>query len=181
MKINSSQEDLAENKVLILYLLEQINSDITNDGLFKIVSSVNELNYFYFQQFLIDLVDSKLVGKYTKDEETLFKITSEGKNALSLTKDLLPGILKLKADNILKNELATLAEESSIVAEYIPKSENDFTVKCKIVENNDTIFEVKVFAGSMERAKAITDNWKNNANKIYPEILSILLNNNDVS
>ena len=177
MKINSSEDNLAENKVLILYLLDQINSDITNDGLFKIVSSINELNYFYFQQFLIDLVESKLVGNYTKDEETVFKITSEGKNALSLTKDLLPGILKLEADNILKKELANIAEESSISAEYIPKSENDFTVKCKIVENNDTIFEVKLFAGSMERAKKITDNWKNNASKIYPEILNILLDN----
>lgn len=177
MKINSSEDHLAENKVLILYLLDQINSDITNDGLFKIVSSINELNYFYFQQFLTDLVESKLVGSYTKDEETVFKITSEGKNALSLTKDLLPGILKLKADNIFKKELASIAEESSISAEYIPKSENDFTVKCKIVENNDTIFEVKVFAGSMDRAKAITDNWKNNANEIYPKILNILLDN----
>ena len=178
MKINSSEDNLAENKVLILYLLEQINSNITNNGLFKIVSSINGLNYFYFQQFLVDLVDSKLVGKITKDEDILFKITSEGKNALSLTKDLLPGILKLKADNILKNELAAIAEESSISAEYIPQSENSYTVKCKIVENNDTIFEVKLFAGSMERAKAISDNWKNNANTIYPKILNILLDNN---
>ena len=101
MKINSSEDNLAENKVLILYLLDQINSDITNDGLFKIVSLTNGLNYFYFQQFLTDLVDSNLVGSYSKDDETVFKITSKGKDAFSLTKDLLPGILKLKADNIM--------------------------------------------------------------------------------
>ena len=176
MKINSSEDNLAENKVLILYLLDQINSDITNDGLFKIVSSTNGLNYFYFQQFLTDLVDSNLVGSYSKDDEIVFKITSKGKDAFSLTKDLLPGILKLKADNLLKKELSDIAEEASISAEYIPKSENDFTVKCKIVENNDTIFEVKLFAGSMDRAKTITDNWKNNANELYPKILNILLN-----
>ena len=81
----------------------------------------------------------------------------------------------MKADNVFKKELSSITEESSIVAEFIPKNENDYTVKCKIIENNETIFEVKTFAGSRERAKKIVDNWNNNASKIYPQILDILL------
>ncbi len=173
----SDDKNLAENKVLILYILDKINREITNDGLLKIISSINDINYFYFQEIFTDLVDSKLVGTYTKDDETVFKITSEGINALSLTKNLLPGLLKLKADSIFKKELIDVEEESSISAEYIPKNENDFTVKCKIVENNETIFEIKTFAGSRDRAKKIADNWQNNANKIYPQIINILLDN----
>ncbi|MBO6233508.1 MAG: DUF4364 family protein [Clostridia bacterium] len=176
MKSNSDNTALAENKVLILYILEQINGEIIEDGLFKIISSINNVNYFYFKQVLTDLIDSKLVGTYTKDEEPLIRITSEGKNALSLTKEVLPGILKLKADNVFKQELLSIEEESSVIAEYTPKSENDYTIKCKIVENNETIFEVKTYAGSRERAKRIVDNWNKNAQEIYPEILNLLLN-----
>lgn len=175
MKLNSDNTTLAENKVLILYILEQIHGEIIEDGLFKIISSINNVNYFYFKQVLTDLIDSKLVGTYTKDEEPLIKITSEGKNALSLTKEVLPGILKLKADNLFKKELLSIEEESSVIAEYTPKSENDYTIKCKIVENNETIFEVKTFAGSRERAKRIVDNWNKNAQVIYPQILNLLL------
>lgn len=175
MIFNSDNTTLAENKVLILYLLNQIDSDIIEDGLFKIVSSVNNINYFYYKQVLTDLIDSKLVGIYTKDEEPLIKITSEGKNALSLTKEVLPGIVKLKADNLFKKELSTIEEESSVIAEFTPKSENDYTIKCKIVENNETIFEVRTVAGSRDRAKRIVDNWNSNAAKIYPQILDILL------
>lgn len=175
MKSNSENTALAENKVLILYLLEQINGEIKQDDLFKIVSSVNNVNYFYFKQVLTDLIDSKLVGTYTKDDEQLIKITSEGSNALSLTKEVLPGIVKLKADNLFKKELSNIKKESSVTAEYTPKSENDYTVKCKIVENNETIFEVKTYAGSRERAKKIVDNWNNNASIIYPKILNALL------
>ena len=94
---------------------------------------------------------------------------------ISLTKDVLPGILKLKADNIFKSEFSSIENESSIIAEFIPKNENSYTVKCKIVENNETIFEVKSFVGSRERAKKIVDNWNKNANSIYPEILNLLL------
>lgn len=176
MKSNSDNTALAENKVLILYILEQINGEIIEDGLFKIISSINNVNYFYFKQVLTDLIDSKLVGTYTKDEDPLIRITSEGKNALSLTKEVLPGILKLKADNVFKQELLSIEEESSVIAEYTPKSENDYTIKCKIVENNETIFEVKTYAGSRERAKRIVDNWNKNAQEIYPEILNLLLN-----
>ncbi len=176
MKSNSDNTALAENKVLILYILEQINGEIIEAGLFKIISSINNVNYFYFKQVLTDLIDSKLVGTYTKDEEPLIKITSEGKNALSLTKEVLPGILKLKADNLFKKELSSIEEELSVIAEYTPKSENDYTIKCKIVENNETVFEVKTYAGSRERAKRIVNNWNKNAQEIYPKILNLLLN-----
>ena len=168
---------LAENKVLILYTLSQIQNGLSNDGLYKIISSINDVNYFYFKEVLTDLLDSKLVGMFTKDEEdeSVLKITSEGKNALSLTIDVLPGILKLKADNVFQKEFSSIADETSIIAEFIPRSENDYTIKCKVIEKNETIFEVKTFAGSRERAKKIVDNWNKNASKIYPKMLDILL------
>lgn len=172
---------LAENKVLILYILNLINGDIRQDDLFKIISSINDINYFYFKPIIADLIDSKLVGTYTKDEEPVIKITSEGRNAYILTKDVLPGLLKLKADNIFKKEFANIEEESSVIAEFTPKNENEYIIKCKIVENNETIFEVKTFAGSREMAKRIVDNWNKNANIIYPEILNFLLDDTNNS
>ena len=128
---NDSTATLAENKVLILYILDQIEDNITESGLFKIISSINNVNYFYFKQYLTDLINSKLVGEYTKDDEQLLMITSKGKDSLPLTQDLLPGIVKLKADNLLKKELSSIEEESSVIAEFIPKSENNYTIKCK--------------------------------------------------
>ena len=168
---------LAENKVLILYILNLINNDFKEDDLFKIISSINDINYFYFKQLLTDLIHSKLVGTYTKEEEPVIKITSEGKNAYLLTKDVLPGIMKLKADNIFQEEFANIEEEASVIAEYTPRNENDYMIKCKIVENNETIFEVKTFVGSRDRAKRIVDNWNKNATTIYPKILNMLLDN----
>ena len=176
MSSNSNNTtSLAENKVLILYILSLIDGEIVQDGLFKIISSINNINYFFFKQILTDLIDSKLVGIYTKEDEQVLKITTEGRNAYNLTKDVMPGLLKLKADNVFKTEFSNLEEASSIIAEFTPKNENDYTVKLKIVENNETIFEVKTFAGSRDMAKKLVDNWNSNANNIYPKILDMLL------
>ena len=174
--MEKSITDLAENKVLILYLLNKLSDGIKSDNLYKIVSSANNINYFYFQELLTDLIDTNLVGSFTKEEDTFIKITSNGQNSLSLTKSLLPGILKLKADNVFQKEFSSIADETSIIAEFIPRSENDYTIKCKVIEKNETIFEVRTFAGSRDRAKKIVDNWNKNASKIYPKILDILLN-----
>lgn len=180
MPSSDNATTLAENKVLILYILNKIQDGILEDGLYKIIASINDVNYFYFKEVLTDLLDSKLVGIFTKDEEeeSVLKITSEGKNALSLTIDVLPGILKLKADNIFKKEFASITSETSIVAEFIPRNENDYIIKCRVIEKNETIFEVKTFAGSRERAKKIVDNWNKNASKIYPKVLDLLLEDN---
>ena len=106
----------------------------------------------------------------------MYTITDSGKRTLDLTLDLLPGIIKLQADTKLKPILDSSEEEKSIVAEYTPLSENHYTIVFKVVDNNETVFEIKTFAGSREQAKEIVDNWQNNANEIYPEILGILTN-----
>lgn len=176
MEESYNSNSLAENKVLILYTLNTINREVTDTDLFKIISTINNINYFYFRDILVDLVESKLVGTYTKEEQDVYEITPEGKNSLELTIDILPGIIKLKADNIFKQQLLTIADEESISAEFIPESENDYTVKCRIVENNKTIFEIRTFAGSNEQAKKISDNWRKNAKQIYPQVINLLNN-----
>lgn len=174
MKLTSDDATLAENKVLILYVLEKANKPLTNDVLYKIVLAAVDMNYFYFQQFTLDLINVGYIYSFQKEDQTLYQITDSGKRTLDLTLDLLPGIIKLRADTNLKPILDSSEEEDSIVAEYTPLSENHYTIVCKVVENNETVFEVKTFAGSREQAKDIVDNWENNANTIYPQILDIL-------
>ena len=174
MKLTSNEETLAESKVLILYILSNVKKLITNNALYKIVLSVIDMNYFYFQQFLLDLVKSDFVLNYDKEDQQMYLITEKGLKTLELTEDILPGIIKLQVDTNLKYALEDVNEENSIVAEYTPVNENYYNVTCKIMENNECLFEVKTFAGSREQAKQIVENWKNHANTIYPSLLNIL-------
>ena len=174
MKLTSNGETLAESKVLILYILNNVKKAINNNTLYKIVLSVLDMNYFYFQQFLLDLVKSDFVLTYEQEDQNMYLITDKGIRTLELTEDILPGILKLQVDTNLKYTLDDVDEENSIVAEYTPINENYYNVTCKIMENNECLFEVKTFAGSREQAKQIVDNWKRHAGTMYPELLQIL-------
>lgn len=174
MKLTSDNETLAENKVLILYILNKIEKSITNDNLYQLTLAIQEMNYFYFQQFLLDLLENKYIVNYKKDEESVYEITTYGKEILELTSDMIPGIIKLKIENYLNGKLETIEEKESITSEFIPKSENEFIVKCKIVENNETVFEVKTITNTREQAVKIIENWNKNASLIYPKILENL-------
>ena len=119
MKLTSDSETLAENKVLILYILNSVKEALTNNNLYKIVLAVVDMNYFYFQQFLLDLIANDYVMHYQKEENTLYQITERGKETLELTEDILPGIIKLQVDTNLKGAMEEVSDESSIIAEYI--------------------------------------------------------------
>ena len=177
MKLASDNETLAENKVLILYILNNVKESLTNNNLYKIVLAVVDMNYFYFQQFLLDLMSHDYVMQYQNEDKTLYQITDKGKQTLELTEDILPGIIKLQVDMNLTGAMEEVNDESSITAEYTPKSENYYNITCKIIEKNETIFEIKTFAGSREQAKQIVDNWKTYAIQIYPKLIETLTAN----
>jgi len=174
VKLGADNETLAENKILILYLLSIIERPINNDELYRLVLSIQDMNYFYFQQFLLDLEENKYIANYKKENDIVYEITENGKSTLDLTLDMLPGIIKVKVDETVKGELREIRNESAIRAEFIPLSETEFIVKCKIIENNVMIFEIQSFATSREQAINIVKNWEQNAATIYPSVLQML-------
>ena len=176
MKLASDNETLAENKALILYILDKVGKPIENTAFYRLILTFEDINYFYFQQFILDLMDNKYILKGITDKnETIYEITNEGRQAINLVQDLIPGFTRFQIDNNFKEDLRSIEDEYSITADFIPESEDSYTVICKITENGKVTFELKIFAGSREQAKAVVDNWKKNAVKLYPKMLKMLM------
>ena len=119
-------------------------------------------------------MNSKYIVSYDKEGNEVYEITENGRNTLNLTIDMLPGIIKLKVDRTVKGELRDIQNESAIKAEFIPLSEKEFIVKCKIIENNVVIFEIQTLATSRDQAIRIVKNWEENTSEIYPKVIEML-------
>ena len=133
------------------------------------------MNYFYFKQFLLDLLETKYIMNYTSDDnQSLYVMTEEGKKVLQLTENIIPGILKLQVDSKFKENLSDMKEEFSVVAEFTPDSEKGYFVKCKLVEDNKNLADFSLYVATREQASAIAMNWKQNASAIYPELFQLL-------
>ncbi len=181
MKLNSDDQTLAESKILLLYILSKVKKSISHNDLLDLVTSIVDMNYFYFQQFLLDLIEDEYVEKTTQDDRDFYKITKKGSDAVDITIDIVPGILKLDVDSKFKENLDSIKDKNSIVAEYNPINDKEYMVRCKIVENDDTLFDLQLHVGSVEQAKVIVENWKSKAIKLYPACLNLLIDeeNND--
>lgn len=179
MKLNSDDQSLAESKILLLYILSKLGKPISHNELLELVTSIVDMNYFYFEQFLLDLLEDNYILKYKEENQEIYEITDDGKNAINLTIDIVPGILKLQIDSKFTENLDTIKDKFSISAEYTPLNDKSFSVRCKIIENNITIFDLQAHAGSQEQAKRIVKNWNNKAIDIYPKLLETLIDNNN--
>ena len=54
MKLNSDDQSLDESRILLLYILSKVGKAISHNELLELVTSIVDMNYFYFQQFLLD-------------------------------------------------------------------------------------------------------------------------------
>lgn len=169
-----NQKNLAQNKLIILYLLTNADCVLSNMQILKLLYDFEGFNYYYFQHILSDLVEKNYIMSYKQEEEWLYKITPQGVEVLELTENMLPGIIKHKLDMIIRDLLSDVKNELTISAEYIPESNDTFMTKCKISEYHQTLFEVNVLCTSQAQAKKIAENWKKDSNKYYNEIIHIL-------
>ena len=55
------------------------------------------------------------------------------------------------------------------------ENENEYEVKCKIVEDFKPLIDIRLSVGSREDARSICANWKNHAKEIYPQVIGVLL------
>ena len=84
MKLNSDDQQLAESKILLLYILSKVGKPISHNELLELVISISDMNYFYFQQFLLDLLENQYIARF--DQEGI-EIPYPHRVVISETKD----------------------------------------------------------------------------------------------
>src|SRR5690606_25365276 len=92
-------EELAQNKLLLLYIIKFSNKDFTNNELTEFVLERNYMNYFFIQQYLSELVNSNFIEKVNIDSKEVYRLLEKGDVALSYFEDRIPNSIKEELDN----------------------------------------------------------------------------------
>ena len=169
-----NKEKLAENKLIVLYLLNKAECPLTNIQMQKLLYDIEDFNYFNFQHVTSELVTQNYVSNYKQGEEWLYELTPQGKEVLKLTSEILPGIIKHKLNTIIEENLSRVKNDVSITSEYIPINDDEYITSLKINESHRVLFELNIHCSSADEAKQIADNWKKNASTLYPEIIKLV-------
>lgn len=169
-----STTELAENKLLLLYMLDKLNMPVSNLKLTEIVLENNLMNYFTLQQYVLELVSSNFLNYMENEEKQMIYITEDGKKVLSMFITRIDDKKKKSVDDFLKDKLESIKKEISISSDYTIQN-NIFLVSLKAFSGTKTILEIKLSVDSNEKAKALCAKWKNSSSELCQKINDLLL------
>ncbi|HBM79549.1 MAG: DUF4364 family protein [Clostridiales bacterium] len=167
-------QELAENKLLLLYIFNKIKNPITNAKIIEIVLDNNLINYFLLQQYLSELVSSGFLKTIIEDKKKYLAISPSGQKVLQYFEDRISTKKKDIVRLYFKKYPDLLKKQLDINADYFPAKDNNFIVSCSIFENGSTLFDFKLSVKSVAEAKKICRSWRLNALKYYDDFLKVL-------
>lgn len=163
-------QELAENKLLLLYIFNKLNIPVSNTRITEIVLENNLLNYFSLQQYLGDLVSSGFLNANREEKKQLYSISYKGKSVLEYFESRINRSKKKIIDTYLSKLSELPGKQYDMAADYYPADE-DYMVICKLLKDNKPVMELKIAISSMDKAKHICEKWKKGAPDIYKNIM----------
>ena len=167
--------DLAENKLLLLYIFSKIKFPISNIQITQIILENNFMNYFTLQQYISDLLSANFLNHTEEQGKQRLLITDKGSKVLSMFENRIPSMKKDALDDYLKKKLDNIKKEVTVSADYTIEKGNSFAVTLKVSENEVDLINLKLSVASNKQARALCDKWKNNSSDIYNSIMQLLI------
>ena len=171
---NENTEELAQNKLLLLYLIKTSSTNLTNTEITEFVLEKNYMNYFLIQQYLSELFESKLIQIINEDSKETYTILEKGEIALSYFKERISN--KIKEE--ISQEFNKIENQRKIDAEVIfnsfEKENNLYVVNLKLLENEGSLVSLYLDVATKKQVDLIGDRWKENPEFIYKNIISLL-------
>lgn len=174
---NSS--DLAENKLLILYILKTLKEPISNSQLTDLVLENSFINYFTLQEYLTELEDAEFIAYKQIKNKDLITLTEKGENVLSFFGNRISPTQKELFDNYIADKIDTIKKELYIQSDYFPTKDNNFLVDLKAFEGDSILMDLKLSVPSKKHAITLCNKWQNSSSDIYNEIINYLLKDHD--
>lgn len=175
----NSSEELASNKLLILYVLNKINMDLTNSQITQVVLETEIMNYFSLQQFLSQLMESKFLTTYKESDREYYSITQKGLEILEYFLSRIPDNITTKIDDYITFNKENLLSDTQVKSSFVKQSDREFIVNLKVIENQSNLIDLNLNVSSEKQAKLICNNWKKNASYMYAEIIDLLIRDNN--
>lgn len=170
----SSTSDLAEDKLLLLYLLEKIKLPISNNQITQIILENNFINYFALQQYIAELINSNFIDCIEQDDKHRIVISPKGLKVLSLFRNRISKDKMKAIDEYLIKQLESIKKEITISADYTIEG-NNYIVNLKAIENDCILIDLKLNVASNSQAKALCSKWKQNSADIYSKLIKVLI------
>ncbi|MGN1319046.1 MAG: DUF4364 family protein [Lachnospirales bacterium] len=174
-----SSKVMAGNKMVLLFVLYQMDMDMSWTTLHDFAVP-DYMDYFDFSTYLEELEENNLVESYSENNIKYYSITESGEQSLHYFSRLIPESKRNSILSFIRKNKKRIKKEYAVYANYFYHNEDEYVVKCGVIEDDMTLLELNVTVVTKEQAKLVRKNWKENCNVIYNDLLKGLLKDNYV-
>ncbi|MBQ9091404.1 MAG: DUF4364 family protein [Anaerotignum sp.] len=175
MSMQYSTKKLAENKLIILHLLQKMGISLSNSEICQFLLEKNYMDYFSVQQYLSELETAGWLEKTREQNNTRYTLTDDGEEVMNYFISRMSDDVKNEINTYVRENNKRIRAEYAVTANYFPEMNGDFLVKCGLCDDTGaTLMEISVSVVSKHQAQNICRNWKKNVNQYYRKFLSSL-------
>lgn len=167
--------ELAENKLLLLYIFDKIKLPISNIQITQIILENNFINYFTLHQYISELVSSGFLEYTGEEAKHRLVISEKGSKVLSMFGERLSKNKVEVIDKYLKTHMEKIRKEITISADYTIEGDSNYIVNLKATENNVILIDLKVNVPTNKQARELCSKWKKNSAELYNNIIRQLI------
>lgn len=168
-------EPMTLYKLMILYLLKQVNSPLTEERISDFFLSHEYTNYFTLKQAISELSDAGLIHLHPVQNTTRIRITQEGEQTLGFFGKRISAEIIADMDQFLKENRFQIRSEVGITADYFQTENQDYCVRLEINEGKSKIISLELAAPDEKQAVLMCSRWKDSCQEIYGYLLKKLL------
>ncbi len=162
-------------KTLILYLLDCSSCPLSNLQISDFFLQEEYTDYFKVQEILAELVTSELVEEIKTHENTLYTLSSKGKETLGFSQDKINYTIKEDVKKFFKKNQLTIRYENSIYSDYRRLGPDLYQAELHIREEQTDRLAIAMTVHTKEQAEAICRNWKTSCDDVYATLMDKLL------
>jgi len=168
-------EPLTLTKLIILYMLDNVDFPLTKAQIFDFVLDREYTNYFTLMAAACELEDSGFVNSQSMHSVTLLTITDAGKDALKFFHGRLSEGIKNDVAEYLAQNRVELHNQVSVTSNYYRKAAGEFIAELSAREKSSELITIKLIVPTEEAAETICEKWKKQCQDIYSYLLNNLL------
>lgn len=165
---NTTKSKIAQEKLMILYIIKKSNSTLTYNQLTNFILEFELLNYFTFVQYFSELSNSNFLEKW--DSPTIM-LTDFALQALELLEETIDSESRKTIDDIFSSSI-DITNVSN--ARIIPNEDGSCIVMLSIGKEIDENFDFTFTTNNVDEAKKIEKAWYRNNKDIYKELLKVI-------
>lgn len=162
-------------KLIVLKLLEQADSPLTNSQISEFILEKEYTNYFTLQQVLSEMEETRLVTMTSNHRTSLYHMTDSGRNTLEFFGNQVSDAICRDIKNYLKEHNVEIRDALSTTSDYFQGNNGDYLVRCHVKEQHSTLIDLTLSVPTEKQAITMCNHWKEKSQDIYAYVMGQLL------